>query len=118
MPGAAIQRGAAPFPPNLQNALDEARRSGNYYIIVCNAADETADCNIKIFSERSSGFHRGNLVRAWQKAGAQILDFNAAMFESLIERSLPAIVEKVKGSLSSQDEGPQNVHSVSDPSDD
>lgn len=117
-PTVNVQRGVAPFPPALQKALDAARESGNYYIIVCNADDKTADCTVAIHSERAAGFHRGNLVRAWQRAGMQILDFDPAVFESLVMRLVPTIADRVAAELdrrNSEPEAPSHASSVDKP---
>ena len=106
-PTVNVQRGVAPFPPALQKALDDARESGNYYVIVCKAEDKTADCAVAIHSERAAGFHRGNLVRAWQHAGMQILDFDPASFESLVSRLIPTIADRVAAELEQRSREPE-----------
>lgn len=94
-----VQSGTPPLPAGIQKAIDDARKSGNWYIIVCNADDATADCAIQIHSERSGTFHRGNLVRAWQKAGMQILEFDPAIFDAAIHRLMPKIAEMVTAEI-------------------
>lgn len=111
----AIRRGAPPFPADLQIALDRAKQSENYYIIVCIAEDTTADCNIDIHSTRSAGFHRGNLVRAWQKAGAQILDFTQEVFLSAVQRFAPQLAELVSRELAKDSGGPSSADATDKP---
>jgi hypothetical protein len=111
-PNVVHLRAASPFSAGLQKSLDEARQSGHYYIIVCRADDHTADCEIKIHSERSGSFHRGNLVRAWQRAGQQILDFDPFAFESVVNKLMPKIVEMVVSEINKGAGGNDNGNSA------